>query len=144
MAKLYLKRTLNGFTPDDAASVELARKYKVGDVYAADVRKERSGKMHRRYWKLLSVVLENSDQFQDIETLHDYLKLRTGHCTPIANKVTGEVFLIPKSISFSAMDQTAFEDFFRRVTTVICEDVIPGLDADDLVHEVEKLLGLAA
>lgn len=142
MAKLALQRTPSGFAAADEATTELMRKLPIGPVYAADVRRPRDGVAHRRYWKLLSVVRENSDQFESVELLHDYVKLRTGHCTPIANKQTGEIFLVPRSISFSEMDQTQFDDFWQRVVKLVCTEIIPGLDESALVYEVERLVGI--
>ena len=37
MARLYLKRTLSGFAPADEPSADIARKFKVGEIYRADI-----------------------------------------------------------------------------------------------------------
>lgn len=144
MADLLLKRTLAGFAAGDEASANLMRKYEIGQTYKATVRKPRIGVDHRRYWKLLSVVCENSEQFESVELLHEYVKLRTGHCSPILIKSTGEIVLVPRSISFTAMDQVQFEDFWQRVVKLVCTEVLPGLSEDELQLEVMRLVGIAA
>jgi len=144
MADLLLKRTLSGFAAGDDQSAEAMKRYQIGQTYKATVRKPRIGVDHRRYWKLLSVVSENSEQFESVELLHEYVKLRTGHCSPIANKLTGEIFLVPRSISFTAMDQVQFEEFWQRVVRLVCTEIIPGLDEDELQLEVGRLVGIAA
>lgn len=144
MARLLLRRTLSGFIPDDEASAELVRKFKVGETYKAEVTKPRNLKMHKRYWVLVTTVFQNCDQFASIDQCHQYLKLRAGHCTQVVSKATGEVFLVPDSIAFDKMDDAAFMEFWQKITQVVCTEIIPGLNADDLAHELEKLLGLAA
>lgn len=69
MAKLYLKRTLTGFAPADEASQEIARKYKVGEVYRADVVKPRSYQHHKLCFALLGLTFEKSGavhQFREV------------------------------------------------------------------------------
>lgn len=144
MARLYLQKTLNGFTAGDEATSEAMRKYKVGETYRAEVSKPRNLTMHRRYWALVTLCYQNSDQFKSAEQCHEYLKIRAGHCEPIASKTTGEVFLVPKSIAFSEMDDVGFAEFWNKVVQVICEEIIPGLDSDALELEIQRCAGLAA
>lgn len=59
MARLYLKRTLSGFVPADEPSADTARKYKVGEVYRADVVKPRSYKEHCLCMALLQLTYEH-------------------------------------------------------------------------------------
>lgn len=141
---IFVKRTLSGFVPADEASSEACRSFKLNEVYRAGIVRPRNGPWHRRYWKLVSVVFENSEQFASAETLHGYLKLRCGVSTPIANKATGEVFLIPGSISFHRMTQEQFEAFWIKVVEVVCNEIIPELDANDLTNEIEKLCGVSS
>jgi hypothetical protein len=144
MARLLLRRTLSGFVPDDEASAELARKFAVNETYKAEVTKPRNLKMHRRYWALVTMVFHNCDQFKSVEQCHQYLKLRAGHSTTVVSKTTGEVYLVPDSIAFDKLDDTGFQEFWNKIVGVICEEIIPGLSADDLQLELEKLCGLAA
>ena len=49
MARMYLRKTLNGFAPADDMSIETAKRFKVGATYRADVIKPRSRKTLGRY-----------------------------------------------------------------------------------------------
>lgn len=144
MAKLYLKRSLSGFIPADEASSELMRKYKVGEAYRAEMVRPRDGVAHRRYWALINIVLQNTEQFKSAELLHQYLKIRAGHCTPVVNKSTGEVYLIPASISYSTLDEVEFQKVWRAVVDVVCEEIIPGITEAEIEYEIQKVCGLAA
>ena len=58
----------------------------------------------------------------------------------VARTRDGKEIHIPKSISFSAMDQSAFDAFWDRVVTVVCEQIIPRLSRDDLERELLDLV----
>jgi len=143
VAEVFLRRTLSGFSPADEASAELCRSFKINETYRADIVRPRNGPWHRRYWKLVSVVYENCEQFASAELLHGYLKLRCGVSTPVASLATGEVFMVPGSIAFHRMTQEQFEAFWTKVVEVVTTEIIPGLNAKDLSQEIEKLCGLA-
>ncbi len=144
MARLHLTRTLTGFAAADEPTAEAMRKYKVGDTYRAEVVKPRNIAMHRRYWALVTLCYQNSEQFSSTEQLHEYLKIRAGHCSQIVSKTTGEIFLVPKSIAFSEMDEVEFLEFWKRITDVICSEIIPGLDNEALELEIQRCAGMAA
>ena len=144
MTRLFLKRTLNGWTEADDTSKAGARKFEVGKTYRAEIVRPRSLKSLHRYWALVQLILDNTDQFKSKEQLHDYLKIRAGHCTPIVAKSTGETFLVANSIDFDTLDESAFAEVWSRIINVVCEDILPGISQDELVLEVQKLCGLAA
>jgi hypothetical protein len=143
VAKLSLKRTLNGWTEADDASKQTAKRFNVGEIYRAAIVKPRSHKSLARYWLLVEMILDNTDLFKSKEQLHLYLKLRAGHCTPITAKSSGEVFWIPDSIDYDTLSEDEFAEIWKRVTQVVCEDIIPGLQLPELELEIQKLMGLA-
>lgn len=144
MAKLLLKRTLNGWTEADDDSKALARKYVVGQSYRATIVKPRALVSLRRYWGLVTLILDNSDEFTSKEQIHNYLKLRAGHCTPIVSKATGEVFLVPNSIDFDALDELQFQEVWSKVVDVVVQEILPGVTADEIAYEIEKCCQVAA
>lgn len=144
MTTLYLNRTLDGnLTPADDFAREKLRKIKPHSTVKADIRQARDSIRHKKYWVLCTLVWQNSEQFGSPEEVSDYLKILAGHCSLIASQATGEVYKLPKSMSFAAMDQTQFEDFWARVTQAVCEHVIPTLSLPALEFEVLKLVGYA-
>jgi hypothetical protein len=144
MAKILLKRTLNGWAEADDDSRDAARKFRVGETYKASIVRPRDMRSHRRYWGLVTLILENTDQFASKEIIHNYLKIRAGHCTTIVSKTTGEVFLVPNSIDFDTLDETAFQDVWRRVVDVVCQEILPGVTENEINYEIQKCCGLAA
>ncbi len=56
-------------------------------------------------------------------------------------RVGGREILRPKSISFAAMDQTAFESFYDGAVAMILERLLPNTDRADLETRVHEILG---
>lgn len=144
MARMYLKRTLGGFVPADDASVETAKRFKLGESYRAEMVKPRSRKTLGRYWVLCQMILDNTEMFRSKEQVSDFLKLRSGHTTQIASAKTGEIFHVADSIDFDSLDETQFQEFWSRACDVIAEDLLPGITESEINYEVQKIVGLAA
>lgn len=135
----FFRKDLAGLRPVNSIAEDKLKKLKLGDVVAVDVRKPRCLSHHRLYWALCQLVAENMDGHYDAEVVSDVIKIRAGHVLPVKT-AKGEVFL-PKSISFAAMDQLQFNEFFDRALRVVVSDILPGLDSDTLRAEVESILG---
>ena len=90
-------------------------------------------------WALVMLIYENQTRYRTPEDLLSVLKVAAGHYTSVPT-ADGEI-RVPNSVSFSAMDQTEFERFWDRVVTVVCEQIVPGMDREDLERE---LMGMVA
>lgn len=102
-----------------------------GDEVMIEIRRPRNLKHHKKFFKLLSIVLENQDLFKTNEQLLTFIKRGIGHVDEY-----GEV----KSIAFEKMDQTEFNEFYKKSVDFICMEVIPGMDHEALMAEVEHFL----
>lgn len=143
--KANLVRTLAGWSPADDEAVRISRRWSVGETTTVDLKKSRNYKSLKRYWKLCEVVFNNSQQFKSKEQVHQFLKIKAGHATQIVAKSTGEVFYLADSIDYDTIDdEVQFQEIWRRVVDVVCEDILPGISRDELEYEVLKLCGLAA
>lgn len=138
MKGVFVKQ-LGCLRPVDQAARDIVAKYKVNDLVTADVVKPRCLSHHRLYWALAQVVAENMPGDFSAEVVSDVIKLRSGHVT-VVKTAKGEAF-IPKSISFAAMDQHEFNQFFDRALRVVVSDILPGVDSDALRSEVEQIVG---
>lgn len=105
-----------------------------GKVVYVEVKQPRNGKHHRLYWSLCSRIGDAIGV--ESETVSDVLKIRTGHCTNVQTK--RGILQLPKSISFAAMDQTEFREFFEKAVTVIVSEW--GIARSDVLDCVKDLL----
>lgn len=119
----------------DAESAVVFSKLPFGKPLRVKVQQPRSGPQHRLYWTLVHRIAEAIGA--EPENVSDILKIETGHCVTVKSKKHGEVRL-PRSISFAAMDQTRFREFFDRCLIVICETW--GIERQDILAAVEDLI----
>lgn len=145
MAKLLCRKMLGGLRPVDEAGEEALRHVKNGDIVQIEVKKKRNIRFHRRYWLLISKVWENvdHDDYPTVDNLSDTVKL----CVGVREQLImpdGEVSYKPGSIAFHNMDQIQFSEFYDRVCDLLARRFLPGVTSDELRHEVELLIGVAA
>lgn len=129
MVDFWAQRVGGTLVPDSVESSAVFAKVPFGKAVHIEVKQPRNGGFHRLYWALCQRVADGVDASS--ENISDTLKIATGHCTIVKTKSYGELRL-PKSISFAAMDQTAFSEFFERCIRVIYEEwkIDPAAVAD--------------
>ena len=93
---------------------------------------------HRMFFALIGIVFEAQDRFATKDDLLDALKIALGHYATW--RIGDREVLRPKSISFAAMDQAAFEAFYDSAVALILEKVLPGTNRDDLEARVHEIL----
>lgn len=135
MARLYLKRTLSGFVPADEPSAELARKYKTGEVYRADVVKPRSYQHHKLCMALLTLTYQNQERYTNFDMFRKAVALEAGHVNEII-KLDGEVVLEPGSLSYDALDEVEFTRVMGAMMT-ICARIL-DVSEPELAGEVSR------
>lgn len=135
MARLFLKRTLAGFVPADEPSAELTKRYKVGEVYRSDIVKPRAYRHHCLCMALLTLTYENQERYDNFEHFRKAVAVAAGHVEELIT-LDGEVLLQPKSISYSALDQVAFERVFHQMMTV-CTKIL-DVSEPELAGEVSR------
>ena len=153
-------------TPATDEAEAWARKIKPGDVIEVDVVRPRSQRFHRLFFALLKIVSDNMDG-GSIEGLLREIKIGLKHTEialiskhaimialeellPLLSNAPPLAFFdailpdpvpcnIPKSISFSAMDQDTFAAFFTKSVDYVIQNVLPGIDREALTYEVYNM-----
>lgn len=140
MSKVFMVRTMAGLAPDqtDERSIAALKGVKIGQAVMVEVTRPRNLQMHRLYWAMCSKIGGAIDV--DAENISDVLKLRTGHYVTVTTK-TGPVHL-PRSISFAAMDQASFREFFEKCCRVISTEWLPHMSAKQVQSEVLEMMGI--
>lgn len=140
MADITLVKTLYGVQAGDDAAKDYLRRWNVGEARRANVRRPRAHKALRRYWVLVHLVLDNSEQFRSDKQVHEFLKRRAGHITEIVSKKTGEVYELADSIDYDTLDEDQFQDVWRRVVQVVADDIL-GTGVPEIEAEIERIVG---
>lgn len=141
MTALTFTRTLSGLAPTDDAATRRLQRIPLGNTVQVTVASQRRHKSLARWWVLCGLIYQNSDQFGSAEQVSDLLKIMSGHCSTIVSKATGEIYLIPKSISFAAIPEDEFQEIWLRAIKAVCTDIIPGLEEQAVQDECYRLVG---
>lgn len=112
------RKTLFGFVPVSDDATEFHGKTKLGQEIRLDGSRSRSVPQHRLFWKMLSVVAENSEAFDNAEGVHLAIKAALGHGKWIDVGGSRPLF-IPDSTGFAAMKQDEFQRYFDEARTVV-------------------------
>jgi len=84
---------LNGVLhPFDAQAEEVIKKWKTDDFITVEAKRPRNGQFHRKFFAMLNIVYQNTDEFKSIDDLLNYIKIMTGWNTIVeANNVAFRV-----------------------------------------------------
>lgn len=126
-------RGLRGVTPqdEDAWRKFRARLTKIKSKGDGSLRIEFSSPRHlahhRKLFALLQLVADCSEVYDTPERALLALKLATGFCDPLAHPVTGELLMIPRSISFESMGQDDFDVWYAQALDAVSTVLVPHL-----------------
>lgn len=138
---LYFRRTLAGLSPADEYASERLKRVKIGAIVECEFKQPRNPGNLRRWWALCNMLAFHCEQFRAPAQVHQFLKIRSGHCTPIVAQSTGEVFLVADSIAFDELDEPEFLAVWKRAAQVVVEDVLPSVDMMEVENEVLRIVG---
>lgn len=119
------------------------RKYRNGDELRAELKKPRNPKFHRLVMGALQLVLDNQEGLHTIDQLLTIVKIKLGRVETTIDPSSGKVFYIPESISFDALDESGFHEFWSDLCRLICRDYLPSLRPDQ-VEDMALMMGEAA
>ena len=120
---------------------EAKKKLKLGQTYSVEVKVVRNVDFHRKYFALIAYAWEFLNEqeianFKTKENFRKYLEIAAGHCDVLYHPRLQEFVEVPRSISFSSMDNASFSDLYQRVKDVIFSIIGNRVTQD----EFERLL----
>lgn len=145
MSRFLAVKQLGVLRPVDDQGEEALRHLKHGAIVEVEVKSKRRIKHHRLYWALISKVWDNvdHDDYPTPDNLSDTVKL----CVGVREQLIlpdGSFSFKPGSIAFHKMDQGDFNEFYDRVCDLLARRFLPGVTNEQLKHEVELMIGVAA
>ena len=135
MTTFWVQRIGNTLRPDGDESIIALSKLSFGRSFRAELRQPRNPGRHKLYWVMCQRIADAIGA--NAENVSDTLKIATGHCRIVSTKKFG-VIRLPDSISFAAMDETAFRDFFERCIQTIYNEW--GIERKDLIDVLNDVL----
>ena len=85
-------------------------KLEPGEMVEIKTHQERIGWYHRKHMALEQAIFESQERFDNFKGFRDWLKVGAGHCDWYPGP-KGGVFPVPKTISYSKLEQGEMEEF---------------------------------
>ena len=131
MEFILIKQTGINFKAATDEDMGKLMKLKNGNAYKFEVKQIRNIDFHRKFFALISCTWdcisdEQREFFKSKEGLRKTLQISAGHCEKVYSYSNGEFQDIPKSISFSSMDNFQFSELYNSIKNVIFEYVLNG------------------
>lgn len=105
-----------------------AQKWQHGDLVVSEFKKPRNGRHHRLVFQLLKFVFDNQERFEHPEALRRHLTLQTSFVLETIDRATGEILRIPRSWSYTEMDEAEFQQLHSEVVSVVLREFWPTED----------------
>lgn len=131
------RRTRNGAQPASKAAQEFWDKTQGQEFIELVGKKIRNPGYHRKFWPMLDLVVDNSDQFRTREHLRFVIMGVLNRGTwydPVGD--TPATF-VPDSIAFDKMDQIEFEKLVNDFVNVILKHFLP-VGRRDLEEQISR------
>jgi hypothetical protein len=134
--KLHVIKTQTGLKPSYDSDYEVYSKIPLNEVFEIEYRKPRNYNFHKKYFALMKLAFENQSDYRNLNDLRRDISIVAGYYDEVVNKVTGEVYKMPKSISFAQMDEIEFSELYERTKDVICKWL--GVTDESIEEEIHQ------
>jgi len=127
------------FVPGEEDGLKALKSVKDGEGILVHVHAPRNIKHFRKAWVLAKKVADNTDLL-DKDDAMEFLKIRARHVRFIADPDTGEVHIIPKSISWESLSVEHFNRVYDRFIHIIVTQIMPGIEEKALRKEIDDII----
>lgn len=141
---IFCKVTPCGLVPLHDSDLDLKKRLRVGSVVRCKVSNPRNYEHHKKFFALVRLTFDNLPlplvEKWNIRNEYDMLrrfKRDLGYFTNTINEY-GEHEIEYLSISFAAMEQHEFEQFYNQRIDLVLFKYIKGIDKQDLITEIEN------
>ena len=136
---LELTKSADGsFIPSTENSIAKFKKVKIGETTLVDYKAKRNVQFHKKGFSLLNLIYQNQSKYESFEAMRTEFKLKAGlyelHVT-----TKGKTIYVPKSMSFSEMDENEFEELYSKFIDIALKHFVP-MDRCDLEDAVLRFV----
>ena len=136
---LLLVREGNRLAPADSLSADTMLDIANGEYVTAVIRRPRNLKHLRKFWALINVVFKAQSYFATKKAFVNEIKMATGHFESGVTR-DGIPYVEIASISFAALDQKSFTEFYDKAVEVILTRILPNVNRFDLEAQVMEII----
>jgi len=137
-----------GLTPKDqrawARFCKTMKGAEPGEVFSLDYWFPRSGSFHRLHMKMMAVLFESQEQFDDPDKFRKWMETGAGYCDIVPGP-NGRMVAIPKSISYKSLDDEGMREVHEAIKAFARSErfsdfLWPHLSADQQAEMVESII----
>lgn len=143
--KIYMIRAGDNFRPLSQTDLENMHRVKEGQIIYVDYKKPRNPLFHNKFMSMVRVVYSNQEKYREFEQVLNVFKVETGHCDTMYIDHDGAQLevRVPKSISFAAMDEIQFNEFYDKAVEFALSEFLPTVTKAQLEEYVNKIASYA-
>lgn len=135
--KIQVVKNLNGtLKPAYDSDYESFKKIPLNEIIEIEYKKQRNIRFHRKLFSLLNLAYSNQNIFDNLEDMRYCLMLECNLSEIKVNRLTGEIFKVPKSLQFAKMDEVEFNEVYNTLKQYICEWL--GVTNEQINEEIEQ------
>lgn len=131
------RKAMHGIFPTDEDGRKLIESMPQGAFCKVEYIKTRNYENHKRYFKFIDVAFDCQEFYEEKEHLRKAIQMLAGHYEElIIVKKNGEseTHYIPKSIAFDKMDETEFQDLFKRSISAFLGRYAKGMTEQEFMR----------
>ncbi len=139
--KIYCRVTDYGLIPMYDSDYDEKKRLKVGDNVLCEIKRPRNYEFHKKFMALVRLTFDNLPEhlhdtmgIYSIDDMLTSLKFDLGLCNII--HIGDRDFIKEGSISFAAMDEDEFEQFYKRSIDIVLHRYLCGTDNQALLDEI--------
>lgn len=139
--KIPMLKQTGRLIPLDEEGEDVLRDIPHGDEVMVEIRRPRNIRQHRLFFALLTLVVRNTEAFDSVEDLRDYIarKAGWGH---YSHDPDGVRTWHSASMSFASMPQDDFNTrIWNTALDVIVAEILP-MERETLEREVFDMIGI--
>lgn len=134
--EITLIKTLGGLKLCYDSDLEKYKKLPLNEPIEFKYTRKRNIKFHRKFFGLINMVYQNQEHYNNAEQMRFDLTIQAGYYDEVVNFITGEIYKQPKSISFAAMDEYTFSEFYNRFIDAVIGWL--GWERADILENIEQ------
>lgn len=145
MTELLMVKLEDGLHPTDSDGYSAIRQVPENSILKVNFSVPRNVRQLRLYHAMIKLVFEHQKeprQYATTEHLREGINIALGHFHHVKNPITGMVYQVPNSVSFGAMDQISFNEYFQAFKDFVCNEILPRVQNRDLDQAVADMLRL--
>lgn len=106
-------------------------KVSIGELIQGEYKVARNPRFHRLYFALLNIMFDNQEKELDFDKFRKMIMYEIGE-VEVLGFSGNNIICIPKSISFSEMEETEFHIVYEKTLELALKSHFRGVDRSDL------------